>query len=171
MTKLVPTFCRKCGDPVMPFLRKVFFSDPYPQSGEDAIGSLPEGSEMIAAHVLYKPIMDRHGNVFDQDPDPIVDHAIVWDGKSYGNNGYCGPCHVAGEAEEGPHREAVSRDTIKESHAAEGRRLWSGLSVIVRLALLIINRDVRKWYANQAKAGEIPPWWAHEAKHESKSTR
>lgn len=161
MTKLVPTFCAKCGDPVMPFLRKVFFSDPYPQSKQDALDTLPEGSELIAAHVLYRPITDRHGNIFDYAAEPVVDHVIAWDGKSYGNDGYCGPCHVAMEAEAGLHDAKREPCDIEN---AKRRGLWAFAPPIWRLAALVLSRKFRHWYAEQRRSGRIPPWWKQESK-------
>lgn len=152
-----PSYCRRCDKPIMPVLRKHFFSAPYPASTEEAKKTLPQGSLVFASHFTRKPIMDRHGNVFDFDPDPILDHVIAWDGKSYGNDGLCGPCHVAQEDETRLHMEAIDR--LLDINDSKTRRVWHSLSRIERATMLMRSRYMREWYLRQRATGQLARWW------------
>ena len=159
-----PSLCARCQDPIKPALRKVFFDEPYPCCPFHAMDRLPEGSSIVAVHRVLKPIMDRHGNVFDHEAEPRLDQAVVWDGKTFGNDGYCGPCHVAMEAEAGLHDAEREPFDIEN---ANRRGLWAFAPPIWRLAALVLSRKFRHWYAEQRRSGRIAPWWKQKSQRKN----
>ena len=154
--QITPTYCCRCQDPILPEIRKVFFSDPYPTSLEEAMKKLPDGTVPIASHWNRKPVMDRHGNVFDYDPESRMDFIVTWDGKTYGHDGYCGPCHVQLE-DEAEAAEAGFR-AVMAIEDAKRRRLWHGLPRIKRAIALMRNDHIRKWYSRQRAEGHLAHW-------------